>query len=528
VLVGTDNFSSITVNNGTFRINFSTNANNTNNLVATTSILVNTGGTLALTGTTNIAGPISGDGPILKHGPDTVTLTGDNSGYFGTITLNSGALGIGSNTALGTGPIVINGGILRASGAARVVANLVTANAGFTLGRLTDFANPLTLGAAITITANNFDGAANADSRFNGGITGPFGVTFAEGPQLIGTGALVIAATNTNASTTVASGRVTVEASGVLANGPLIVNGGILNLNNALQDVTSFAGTGGTVNLGVGHILRTTQSADTTYSGVLAGIGGLIKAGPGKLSLTGTNTFSGGATIDGGTLTVNANSGLGAAAAPVLIENDAVLQAGGTLSITTRTINLGPGGGTIDTNGNTVTLAAATTTTGTELTKIGAGKLAILGAQTYDTLTTEGGRTDVGSALGNGSSTINANATTNLGVSQKLAALNIGATGVVTLGTLPPAPLLEEEEPTDSNLIADAENTNSSISLTGDSKAELAETAVQVVPEPGSATLLLLGALSLLRCVIPIARSAKQGFVKIPRSLFPSAVQNFG
>ena len=85
------------------------------------------------------------------------------------------------------------------------------------------------------------------------------------------------------------------------------MNGGILNLNNALQDVTSFAGIGGTVNLGA----QRTPSDPIDYhdlAGAPAGAGGLIKDGSGKLSLTGANTFSGG-TIDGGILSAYANNG---------------------------------------------------------------------------------------------------------------------------------------------------------------------------------------------------------------------------
>src|SRR4030095_15927287 len=103
------------------------------------------------------------------------------------------------------------------------------------------------------------------------------------------------------------------------------------------------------------------------------------------------------------------------------------------------------------------------------LTKIGAGKLAILGVQTYDTLTTEAGRTDLGTALGTGTSTINANATTNLGVSQTLSALNIGAGGVVTLGALPPAPLADGEE---------AAIGNDSLALNEEAGSEIAAASV--------------------------------------------------
>ena len=243
------------------------------------------------------------------------------------------------------------------------------------------------------------------------------------------------------------------------------------------------------IDLATSANATTATGTSLTLAGEITGAKTFIAAGLGTTILTGSNSFAA-INIIGGTLRVNANNGLGAAAGPVLIENDATLQAGGTLTIATRTATLGRGGGTIDTNGNTVTLAADSTITGTELTKVGAGKLAILGVQTYDTLTTEAGRTDLGSALGTGTSTINANAETNLGVSQTLSALNIGAGGVVTLGPLPPAPLDEAEE------IAGG---NDPSPLNEETASNLAGIDVQAVPEPGSLSLLCLGVLGVLR-----------------------------
>ena len=80
--------------------------------------------------------PISGTGGLtVNAGSRTLTLTGGNGGFGGLVTLNSGTLGIGANGALGFGPITINGGIIRAVNAARVITNDVTVNGSFTLGK---------------------------------------------------------------------------------------------------------------------------------------------------------------------------------------------------------------------------------------------------------------------------------------------------------------------------------------------------------------------------------------------------------
>lgn len=93
----------------------------------------------------------------------------------------------------------------------------------------------------------------------------------------------------------------------------------------------------------------------------------------------------------------------------------------------------------------------------------------------YATLNTEDGRTDLANVLGTGTSTINANAETNISVDQTLGDLNIGPGAVVTIGDLPPpAPALKWVASPDDAAGAAA------------------------VPEPGSAVLLVGGVLSLL------------------------------
>ena len=133
---------------------------------------------------------------------------------------------------------------------------------------------------------------------------------------------------------------------------------------------------------------------------------------------------------------------------------------------------------TLDTNGNDVTLSEAIVVGASQtgsLTKTGDGTLALLGAQPYATLNTEGGRTDLANVLGTGSSTINASAETNISVNQTLEALNIGDDAIVSIGDLPPP--------------APAPDWAAS---PGDAAG------VAAVPEPGSAALLFGGMLSLL------------------------------
>jgi hypothetical protein len=84
--------------------------------------------------------------------------------------------------------------------------------------------------------------------------------------------------------------------------------------------------------------------------------------------------------------------------------------------------------------------------------------------------------------VGSGTSTINANAATNINANQTLAALNIGADGVVTLAEIMPSPAPVDFTP---------------VGGEGWAIDGLASVSVAAVPEPGSLSLLCLGALAI-------------------------------
>ncbi len=59
------------------------------------------------------------------------------------------------------------------------------------------------------------------------------------------------------------------------------------------------------------------QPADGTYAGVVQGTGVLTKIGGGTLTLTGTNTYTGGTNLNVGAIAVAADNALGAATGPL-------------------------------------------------------------------------------------------------------------------------------------------------------------------------------------------------------------------
>lgn len=277
---------------------------------------------------------------------------------------------------------------------------------------------------------------------------------------------------------------VTVDGGTLDLNGFSPSIGGLSDGGNFNGIVTNNQGTPSTLTVG-------TSNASTTFSGALADGAskvGLTKVGAGTLTLSGANAHSGGTVISAGVLSVidgagntNADTALGIATAGVTIDTGAMLRAGGNLATTMRTITLGTGGGIIDTNGYTVNIGAGSTVTGTSLTKTGAG------TQTYTTLTASAGTTHLESALGTGTSTLNADAIVNIGTSQTLAALNIGAGGMVTFGSAPaPSPAFGEADPLAAQFGA--------------------QPSAASVPEPGTLSLLLPGILGLLRRPRRLAR----------------------
>jgi autotransporter-associated beta strand protein len=203
-----------------------------------------------------------------------------------------------------------------------------------------------------------------------------------------------------------------------------VQQGGSLTLSGPLSEsggsVTAGTGTNGGSAFGSGLLVQGNDSAhggsgtltfspgsgqSQTFSNVIAdqsgsgGTGGnagswsVAKAGAGTTALSGTNTYSGGTAITGGALNFASLANLGSGNVTL---NGGGLQwaTGNTADVSPRLNALGSGGGTIDTNGNNVTLASPISGSG-DLEKDGSGTLTLSGNNAYT------GETDVegGSAV---------------------------------------------------------------------------------------------------------------------------------
>jgi len=162
---------------------------------------------------------------------------------------------------------------------------------------------------------------------------------------------------------------------------------GILGDNVLLNDATSGVSPGIALNSAVFPSSVIVSSSTNNYSitgtGGIYGLASFTKSGSSTLTLATSNGFTGGLTLNGGTLNFSALNNLGTGP---LNFNGGTLQyaAGNTADVSALTTVFAAGGATIDTDGNAVTLANPIGTGNAgSLTKVGTGLLTLNGTNTY-------------------------------------------------------------------------------------------------------------------------------------------------
>ncbi len=163
----------------------------------------------------------------------------------------------------------------------------------------------------------------------------------------IGAGQLVLSAANTfQGGAAVQEGALLANVGGAFPDAtPYRVDGGSLELGGFDLTMTELTGAGGKIELG-GAGLTVDNSSDCTYGGSIRGAGTLTKGLPGTLTLSGSNSYTGGTWIEAGVLSVSSDENLGNASGTLTFD-------GGTLrtpsSFTmTRNSVISSSGGTID------------------------------------------------------------------------------------------------------------------------------------------------------------------------------------
>jgi autotransporter-associated beta strand protein len=227
------------------------------------------------TGLTTFGGNNTYDGlTTMNAAGGTLTLSGDNSGAAGGVTLTAGTLNINNNNALGSGSLSLAGTgatINNTSGSAVVNAgNQAWAwNDGLTFGSSTNTAaNNLNLGAGVvTASTSRTINLAGSDTKLTIGTV-----------KIENTGSRTITANNTNGT------------------GNTLEIGGLTLSSIATAPVT--ATLAGTANINV---------TGAIVSGLIAG-NGLTVATTGTTTLSGNNTYTGATEFQNGTTIISGNN----------------------------------------------------------------------------------------------------------------------------------------------------------------------------------------------------------------------------
>ncbi|MBN8460900.1 MAG: autotransporter-associated beta strand repeat-containing protein [Verrucomicrobia bacterium] len=279
-------------------------------------------------GTKGIAGATG----LLKGGSGYLTLSNTNS-FSGTVTINQGTLefasitNTGTNSSLGSGSdVVLGGGTLTYLGV-----------------------TPATTDRAFTVNSNSSLDLVTSDLTITGFVDGPGGLTKK------GAGTLVLdnAGNTISGTLAVTGGAVQVDDVAKLGAGSLSLGGGTLKLTGttamSVTKVVALTTGGGTIQVD--------NSAGATFSGspnCITGTGGLTKTGTGTMTISNNGNFSGGVTVDGGTLRINAG---GWYTNPFGQPNAITINPGGKIQ-TGGTHSLGVDQNTLHINGGTLELAA--------------------------------------------------------------------------------------------------------------------------------------------------------------------------
>ena len=272
----------------------------------------------------------------------------------GTLTIQSGTLGAG----------FVNGGTAGGT--------VATAGSAFGSGLFIQGTQSVTLAPASgqTLTV----AGVIADQTGSGGtgtLAGAGTLVFA------GAGTVDLNATNTySGPTDINSGVVVAGVTGAFGGGGTvsIASGGTLNLNGFAQTVGDLTGAG---SIALGSAVLTAGTSDsTTFSGAISGTGGLVKQGTGTLKLSGTNSFSGGVTINAGEVEIGP---LGATAGTGTIHfgSAAAVLRLDSITMPANTIAAFSNGGTIDVAATTLTRAALGSGNTLSLTETSGGTLTL-------------------------------------------------------------------------------------------------------------------------------------------------------
>ncbi|EJH0209908.1 autotransporter-associated beta strand repeat-containing protein [Salmonella enterica subsp. enterica serovar Kentucky] len=329
-LSGSNTYTGGTLINGGTLVASNVEALGTGDVTDNATLALNTGGTFD--------NAISGSGQVVKSGDETLTLCGTNS-YTGGTTISGGTLVATNVEALGSGD--------------------VTDDATLELNTGGTFDNAISGSGQVVKSGDKMLTLSGANS-YSGGTLISDGTLVASNVEALGTGDVTNNATlalNTGGDFTnnisgsgqvVKSGDDTLTLSGANSyTGGTTISGGTLVATNVDALGTGDVTNSSTLELNTGG----------TFDNAISGSGQVVKSGDETLTLSGSNTYTGGTLISGGTLVATNVDALGTG--DVTDNATLELNTGGTFD------NVISGSGQVVKSGDdTLTLSGANSYTG--------------------------------------------------------------------------------------------------------------------------------------------------------------------
>ena len=386
----------------------------------------------------------SGNWKLITGGTATDYIQGDSVTFDDSATVAHNAVSISAANVSPTATIFNNSSVsYTVGGSFGIAAGSLAVNGGGTvnLNTLNTYSGSTTVSSSSTLNLGGSLGSTVISVGSGSTLAESSGGVIGGSASIANSGTASLAgANNYSGGTTLSAGQLNINNGGdathsAIGTGPLTISGGTID-NTSSGDVTvspaigqnwngdfTYAGSAHNLNLGNGAVTlganrQVTVSANTlTVGGAIGGSFGLTKNGNGTLTLAGVNTYSGKTIMNAGTVSIGAESGIGAT--PGSTVADQLTLDGGALK-TTGSISLNAKRGiTIGAvNGGTINVDSGTTLTynyllaGGALTKGGAGTLTLAygtSDHTYSGLVLNDGTLIMGksSALGAGVVLIN-------------------------------------------------------------------------------------------------------------------------
>jgi autotransporter-associated beta strand protein/T5SS/PEP-CTERM-associated repeat protein len=310
-------------------------------------------------------------GRLTKLGPwDTILGSDDNNNFFqhmsisgGEVVLGSGGFyigGSGDGARPATAGLDISGGVLRTlTGGVFVAANVGATGWVNQTGGVVTNATTTSLGENLNSAGMyNLSGGEyiqTAGTLFIGRAAGALGVWNQSGGHASVPAVRLAADANATGLFYLAGGRLDIGAGGILITGTNTdvelsggTVGGVATWSTSTFNITLATNPGpGLVTFDTGAGLTNNLSCN------LAGPGGLIKAGPGLLKLSGANTYTGPTIVSNGTLYVSGSANLSTGTTLVeggVLDLSAFTGTAGPITVSGGSLQLGPNAFNLGTN----------------------------------------------------------------------------------------------------------------------------------------------------------------------------------